>query len=548
MAFSDQLRRIQRHTLERALAVAETTLRAKALAARLAEEDETVLSRPAEGLDNALLQCDAWRAGEAARIVLPEWGATEIVACQGADGDTQAWLAVVEAGAPEAMQTAAQLIAAVVEQGVLARHAAWYADHDVLTGLPSRSLWQYRLQEALESAAQDGHEVAVAFLDLDRFKQINDTIGHAAGDSLLILVSQRLESHLGGVEPLGRLGGDEFGFFVAGASPREAIAKAEGLLGVLREPFHLEGQRFYLTASLGLSFYPRDGDELGALLVSADAAMYEAKNRGKDQVASSAPIAAATARDRMQIENHLRRSVELNELHLHYQPVVDPRGALHGFEGLIFWQHPLWGRVPPDQFIPIAEESGLIISIGQWVLEQACRQAAAWPRGSVAVNVSAMQFDRADFAQVVEQALKHSGLDPHRLMLELTESLVMRDITESINRMQRLRALGVRIAIDDFGTGYSSLAVLRRLPADQLKVDRSFLNELEQPGGTLPMIRTIAALAHHMGLEVVAEGVETEIQRELLMSSGCDLLQGHLFGEPRTPEQAAAMLSGAFNP
>jgi diguanylate cyclase (GGDEF)-like protein/PAS domain S-box-containing protein len=445
-----------------------------------------------------------------------------------------------EAGPGElkALETAQRLAVVAIEHRQLTDQLAYQALHDALTGLPNRALLEQRLDQTLAGALRHNWQLAVLFIDLDRFKQINDTLGHALGDRVLQRVARRLEGCLRKSDVLARMGGDEFTVLLAEvADSRDALRVAEKLLASFEEPFQIEGHDLFLTCSVGISLFPRDGKDAVTLQRKADTAMYRAKNRGKNSCEFFAPEFGVAALERLEIENSLRRALDNRELHLYYQPQVDAGGKLAGFEALLAWHHPKLGLTSPAQFIPVAEESGMIVPIGSWVLAEACRQGAVWqhsgcPRVRVAVNVSATQFSRVDFIDTVTEALSVSGLEPSLLELELTEGVVVRDLEESIRQMERVRALGVGISIDDFGTGYSSLSYLRRLPIDALKIDQSFLREIDREPNTIPLVKAIVALAHGLHLAVVAEGVENQGQLEALRNVGCDLFQGYLLGEP----------------
>ena len=449
------------------------------------------------------------------------------------------------------LRMASRLAAIAIEQRRLTDRLAYQAQHDSLTGLPNRSHLLELLATRLASAAQEGELTAVLFIDLDRFKQINDTLGHLVGDRILVEVAQRLRSGLRGQDDIaGRMGGDEFTVILS--SPRtqqSAFEAARQILHSLRAPYMVGGQELFVTASIGMSFYPEDGTDIDTLLRNSDMAMYRAKNSGKNDLEFFVQDAHTSGMERLEMENALRRAVEKSELELYYQPIVSMGGELDGLEVLLVWNHPRRGRISPKEFIPIAEESGLIVSIGSWVLREACAQGARWLQAGLrpvrmAVNVSAIQFARPDFVESVAAALDATGFPALRFELELTESFVVRDVEESAQRLARLRELGVRIAIDDFGTGYSSLSYLRHLPVDTLKIDQSFLRDLQAPTGSLPVVQTIVSLAHNMNLSVVAEGVETPADLELLRAAGCDKVQGHLYGESLREAEARVLLAG----
>jgi diguanylate cyclase (GGDEF)-like protein/PAS domain S-box-containing protein len=443
----------------------------------------------------------------------------------------------------EIIELMAKRIAIWMDQRQLTDQLAYQAHHDALTGLPNRLYLRDRLDEALDEARESGAKLAVMFIDLDRFKQINDTLGHTIGDGLLQQVAARLKNCMKEQDVLARMGGDEFTAILTDIQDtEEAVQMARRLLSAVRKSTTVESFELFIAASIGLAFYPRDGRDAATLLRNADSAMYAAKSRGKNGVHCFNGDAADSAFERLELENSLRRALDNNELRIYYQPQVnvaqaEDENSLAGLEVLLMWEHPRLGRISPSQFIPIAEESGMILQIGSWVLRQACLQTVAWREAGYApvrfsVNVSALQFAQDNFVTMVAGTVAETGVDPNLLELELTESLVMQDVEESVNRMTQLRRLGVRIAIDDFGTGYSSLSYLRKLPADTLKIDRSFLQDSEFGPGALPLIQTITILAHNMGLSVTAEGVETQVQLELVRKAGCDEAQGHLFGAP----------------
>jgi diguanylate cyclase len=441
---------------------------------------------------------------------------------------------------------------------------AHQATHDALTGLPNRVLVQRRLEEMLltpETRAKTG--IGVMFIDLDRFKQINDTLGHPLGDRMLIAVAERFQSRLneaanaGRISPqaiLGRTGGDEFVVALPDLhDPTAALQLGESIVSSLQSAFELDDHELFVDASVGIAVCPDDGTDSSTLMRHADTAMYRAKQQGGG-VQRFTPEMTISAQEKLELENDLRKAIERNELQVYYQPLVDLQTReLRGFEALLRWQHPKLGLMPPAKFIPVAEESGLILPIGTWVLEQACRQNAEWQREGlkpvrISVNVSAPQFDRPDFLETVTRALAQAGLRPEHLELEVLESMLVTQLEESIKRMDDLRALGVKIALDDFGTGYSSLSYLQRLPIDTLKIDRSFISTLESndPNSSaerraLPLIQAILTMAHSLELQVMAEGVERKEQLETLIKLGAQGAQGYFFSPP-VPVAAARKL------
>jgi len=449
------------------------------------------------------------------------------------------------------LEAARRLAVVAIEHRQLNDQLAHQARHDALTGLPNRLLFEERLAQALEEARRHNWLLAVLFIDLDRFKQINDTLGHPTGDVALGRVAERLAASVRKSDCLARLGGDEFGLVLTELNDgHDAFRVGQKLLEALSPPLPLGTHEMVLTASIGISLYPRDGRDAATLRRNADTAMYRAKNRGRNQIEFFTAELGLAALEKMEIEHALRRALEYGELELYYQPQTEAGHRLVGLEALLVWNHPKLGTTSPQEFLPVAEESGMIVPIGVWALRSACLQNAKWqrvgfPRLRVAVNVSPIQFARPDFVETVAQALAESGLDPSLLELELTENVVMREPEESVRQMQRLRALGVGLAIDDFGTGYSSLSYLRLLPIDSLKVDRSFVKEVEKDPNTIPLVRAIVALAHGLGLTVVAEGVETQQQFEVLRQIGCDRFQGYLLGEAAPAAMIERLLEAA---
>ncbi|MDP3876761.1 MAG: EAL domain-containing protein [Methylobacter sp.] len=420
----------------------------------------------------------------------------------------------------------------------------YIANHDPLTGLLNRSQFHNSFIQTLASAQRYEAKLALMLLDLDRFKLINDTLGHRLGDILLQEVSLRLKTSVRTQDVLARLGGDEFVVLLSGINSIDDIARlAQKTIDMLMQPFTIEGNDIVITASIGISVYPDDGDNSQLLLTHADTAMYLAKARGKNNFQFYTAEMTASSHERMIIERGLRHAIINNELRLHYQPQVDPvSGLVVSVEALVRWQHPEWGLVSPDRFITVAEETGLIVPIGIWVLRTACLQAKAWqdndgPTTEVAVNLSPRQFLEKDLFQIIKQVLIETGLSPSSLELEITESAVMQDPEKTLFVLQQLHELGVRLSIDDFGTGYSSLTYLRRFPVHSVKIDRSFVMDLPHDEGSKTLVLAIIALAHELKLCVVAEGVETEDQLAFLKSHQCDLLQGYIYSRPVTAKQ-----------
>lgn len=420
------------------------------------------------------------------------------------------------------------------------------AFYDSLTGLPNRRLLQERLQHALDLQQRGQQEGALLFIDLDNFKNLNDTLGHAVGDQFLQQVAQRLRSQVRKEDTLARLGGDEFVLMLEGlpASGRAAVGQIETvagkLLACLAQPYELQGQLHSSSASIGVTLFSSADGTVEELLKQADLAMYQAKAAGRNAVRFFDPQLQATALARIHLENDLRQCLDDDGcgLLLHYQPQVDHQGCLIGAEALVRWQHPQRGLIPPGEFIPLAESTELIFPLGRWILREACRQLVIWREHPVlgqlplAVNVSARQLHRPDFANEVLGTLNETGADPRHLELELTESQLAMDVEALIRRMEELRRHGVSFSLDDFGTGYSSLGYLKRLPLSRLKIDRCFVRDLLSNANDAAIIRTIVALGQTLDLQVIAEGVESAEQREALLQSGCQLFQGYLFAPP----------------
>ena len=423
------------------------------------------------------------------------------------------------------------------------------AYHDSLTGLPNRRLFQDRLSMAVAQAHRNSQHLAVLFLDLDRFKSVNDSLGHAAGDRLIQHVAERLRTCLREGDTVARLGGDEFTLLLPGvAQVVDAARVAEKVLDALRAPFLIEDRELLATASIGISLYPEDGRDADTLVKNADAGMYRAKQQGRDNYQLCAPALNATALERLALEGSLRHAVGQDELVLHYQPVLDvASGRVRAMEALLRWRHPELGLVPPADFIPLAEMTGLIIAFSPWVLRTACAQARAWqdaghPGLGVAVNLSARQFQHPDLPGQVKRALEETKLEARFLELEISETSAMQGPEANVPTLRALKALGVRIAIDDFGTGCSSLGYLKRFPIDALKIDRSLTAEIPGDADDAAIANVVIALAHTLKLRVVAEGVETNDQLSFLTARRCDQAQGYLFGSPRPAKDCTEML------
>jgi diguanylate cyclase (GGDEF)-like protein/PAS domain S-box-containing protein len=421
------------------------------------------------------------------------------------------------------------------------RHLAYY---DVLTGLPNRSLFNDRLQQEMQRAQRGNRLLALLFLDLDRFKEVNDSMGHDIGDQLLKQVAERLQQCVRADDTVARMGGDEFTIILGDLPSRTravsaAISVAEKIMQMLAMPFSLVGRELFLSTSIGIAVCPYDGEEAPLLLRNADTAMYHAKERGKNNFQFYAESMNARSAERLDLQSAMHRAVIDEQFELRYQPIVSlTDGRLIGAEVLLRWRHPQKGLIAPADFVPIAEESGLIVPIGAWVLEQACRQFAQWQRQGLllerlAVNLSARQFSDGDLAGTVIRALDGSGMRADQLELELTESILMDDVGHSLGQLQDLSVMGVRIAIDDFGTGYSSLNYLKQFPLDCLKIDRSFVRELAEVQDQR-IVQAIIALARSFELEVLAEGIENQRQLEILKRLGCDNAQGFYFSQPLT--------------
>ena len=408
------------------------------------------------------------------------------------------------------------------------------AYHDPLTDLPNRSLLRDRLTQSINAARRPGHHLALFCLDLDRFKQVNDLFGHAAGDELLMQVTKRLRNQTRSGDTLARIGGDEFVVVASFERPDDIAILARRLIEALTQPFMLTAGLAEIGVSIGIAVYPEDGTDQEELMRTADLALYRAKHEENGTFRFFEAAMDEHARARQRLEHDLRGAIDREEFCLHHQPLVDClTGDVKGFEALLRWHHPERGMIPPLEFIPLAEETGLILKIGEWVIETACAAAAAWSEPyRVAVNVSPVQFLKSDLPAIISSVLDRTGLSANRLEVEITEGILMKNPRRAADVLTTLRGLGVRIAMDDFGTGYSSLSYLHEFKFDKLKIDRSFVKRLGEAEDATMIVRTIIGLAHNLGLSVVAEGVETRAQLKILRDLECDQIQGYLIGRP----------------
>ncbi|MCZ8251429.1 MAG: EAL domain-containing protein [Hylemonella sp.] len=437
---------------------------------------------------------------------------------------------------------------------ITAKHEAeqkiqFLAYHDPLTGLPNRVLLEDRLAQAIAQAERSHHGLALVFMDLDNFKKINDSLGHAAGDALLKEVATRLKRCVRDTDTISRQGGDEFVLVLGGLNGAEgSLPVLTKIMESLQEPFVCEGNELSTSASMGVALYPQDGDTFDILRKKADMAMYRAKEAGRNTYRFFDEAMDEEAVEHLLMRSGLRRAIERGEFVLHYQPQIDiASGRVVGVEALLRWEHPEFGLVAPGRFIPVAEDSGLIVPIGAWVIEEACRQAMAWRRAGLpdlvmAVNLSAAQFRRSGIEDTVAQALQRSGLVPALLELELTESILLQDVEQVLATVQRLKQLGVQLAIDDFGTGYSSLSYLKRFDIDKLKIDQSFIRDLASDPDDAAIVRAIIQMAHSLGLRAIAEGVETAELLQQLRGFGCDEAQGYHYARPMPAAEAERYL------
>jgi len=423
---------------------------------------------------------------------------------------------------------------------------AHMAHHDALTGLPNRVLLRQRMEEALQRMQRMGHKVATLCIDLDNFKPVNDTLGHSCGDLLLQRVAERIRAMLRPDDTVARLGGDEFAVIQTGISgPSETSALARRLLADLSDPFEIMGHQVVVGASIGVALAPTDGDNPDKLFKNADLALYRAKADGKGAFRFFEAEMDARAQVRRKLEMDLRTAMVGETLDVHYQPLVNlTNGDISGFEALVRWPHPEHGFVPPSEFIPVAEETGLIVPLGAYVLKKACRDASQWPDHiKLAVNLSPLQFRTGSLFVTVKEALETSGLAPHRLELEITETLLLEKVDHVLATLHALRALGVRISMDDFGTGYSSLSYLRKFPFDKIKIDRSFVHDLSVNADSQAIVRAILSLGKSLGITITAEGVETEPELACLKLEGCHEGQGYLFSRAQPQADILKMIA-----
>ncbi|ARP91991.1 hypothetical protein CAL14_18285 [Bordetella genomosp. 9] len=427
----------------------------------------------------------------------------------------------------------------------------YLALHDNLTKLPNRLLLEDRLQQAIHTATRERSYFAVMFMDLDGFKAVNDAYGHHIGDRLLVEVAARIRANVRAQDTVARLGGDEFVLVTQVEDPADAATIASKLVRIAEEAIEMEGHPLHVSASVGIAIYPGNGRDQHELLANADAAMYYAKSSGRSTYCYFEASMNQDVQTQLELLRDLRQAMARNELSLRYQPKFRaPAGPITGAEALLRWNHPTRGMVEPSVFIPLAEKTGLIVAMGEWVLNEACRQMKTWCDAgyrdwSVAVNLSSQQFNHPGLVQTVRGTLQRHGLDASNLTLEITESTAMRDVEATLATLRQLHEMGVKISIDDFGTGYSSLLYLKRLPATELKIDRGFVRDLEQDSEDAAIVSAIVALGQTLNLQIVAEGVETHEQQEFLTRVGCDSLQGFLLGRPMTPDDFIQAISQA---
>ena len=425
----------------------------------------------------------------------------------------------------------------------------YQSNHDALTGLPNRNLLADRITQALANSHRYNQRTAVLFIDLDNFKFVNDSLGHALGDRMLIILADRLHKCIRSGDTVARYGGDEFVVVVSNLEKSEgAVAVSQNIQEQISRPLTIDGHEFEITCSIGISIYPKDGQDVDTLLKNADAAMYRAKEKSRNTFQFYTSEMNDRVVERMVIERHLRHALEMDEFEVHFQPQIELlQGRIIGVEALLRWRSPELGFVSPDRFIPLAEETGLIVPIGEWVIDACCRQNKAWQNAgftpmTISVNLSARQLQKKDLAAVIESILLKTGLEPRFLELEIVESMVMQDVESAASIMTELKRLGVKLAMDDFGTGYSSLSYLKRFPFDKLKIDLSFVRDIMTDPESAAIARAIIAMAHNMNLRAIAEGVETEEQLDYLRLHGCDEMQGYFVSRPVSAPDMEVML------
>jgi diguanylate cyclase (GGDEF)-like protein len=480
--------------------------------------------------------------------------AVEVLIC-GAGGT----YGIVGAYSPEAgrfdgdsanfMQNVSNTLAAFIERKATEDRLSYMAQFDALTGLPNRSMYLDRLGQILIEAARDKLAVAVLFVDIDRFKNVNDTLGHSAGDTLLVKIAGRLKGSVRLGDTIGRLSGDEFAVAAAHLAREDhAAVVAQKIVTALAAPFVIEGHSVYVSASVGISVYPSDGTEPDVLVKNADTAMYRAKQSGRNAYQFYLPQMQARATQRLRLESQLRGALDRDEYRIHYQPKIDLKtGLISGLEALLRWQSPDRGLVQPGEFISVLEDAGLIIPVGEWVIASVCSQICRWQSAGavvppVAVNLSARQFRQQDLDAVIGRIVTDSRIDPRLLEFELTESILMTDAESAVDTLRQIKARGIRLALDDFGTGYSSLSYLKRFPLDALKIDRAFIRDVTENPDDVSIVVAIISLGRSLRLKVIAEGVETQEQLEFLRRHGCDEAQGYYIARPMDTDSVSRLL------
>lgn len=432
----------------------------------------------------------------------------------------------------------------------MAQKMTYLAEHDYLTDLPNRLLLTDRITQAISAAKRRGSKLAILFFDIDHFKRVNDTLGHEVGDQLLKVLSKKLQMCIRASDTLSRQGGDEFVVLLPELTDDAVPAEiAQKILFSVKDPISIANHELFITASIGIAVYPDDGDNVDVLTRHADAAMYHAKNSGRNNYQFFTKEMSARVAAQLTMENSLQKAIANNELLLFYQPKVSIKtGKIIGAEALIRWVHPQWGMMMPDRFIKIAEDSGLIRGIGHWVLREACTQNKKWqdsglPEIPIAINVSVVELHHAHFTQEVTKVLLQTGLQPYHLELEVTESVAIQTEVTVINDLNKLKEMGVRLSVDDFGTGYSSLSYLKLLPVNTIKIDKSFIRDIQVDANDAAIVTAIIKMSQSLGLTVIAEGVETQAQLEFLQSHDCDEMQGYLFSRPLPADEFAALLA-----